>query len=96
MSDDWIVVHNAGTLEEADIVVAWLDDQGIKAMVKDRNVLGTLPGVGAVSHNQVEVCVGDTAEAEKALELLKKHAEEVARRHEMEDDEDDESDEDEE
>jgi len=95
MSDDLIVVHNAGTLEEADIVVAWLDDQGIKAMVKDRNVLGTLPGVGAVSHNQVEVCVGDTAEAEKARELLKKHAEEVAKRHEMEDAEDDESDDDE-
>jgi len=82
MSQDLIPVHNAGTLEEADIVVAWLDDRGVKAMVKDRHTIGTYSGLGAVSHNQVEVCVVDPADADKARKLLKEHAEEISRRAE--------------
>ncbi len=73
MLQDLITVHNAGTLEEADIVVAWLDDRGVTAMVKDRNAIGTFSGISAVSHNTVEVCVVDPAQAEKARELLEKH-----------------------
>ncbi len=70
MTKDLITVHNAGTLEEADIVVAWLDDQDIKAMVKDRHAIGTFSGLGAISHNEIEVCVTDPGDAEKARELL--------------------------
>jgi len=70
VTEDLITVHNAGTLEEADIVVAWLDDQGIDAMVKDRHSISTFSGISAVSHNEIEVCVTDPAEAKRALELL--------------------------
>jgi len=73
MPHDLITVHNAGTLEEADIVVAWLDDRGVKAVVKDRNSIGTFSGITAISHNEVEVCVADTEQAEKARGLLEKH-----------------------
>ena len=70
MSEDLITVHNAGTMEEADIVVAWLDDQGIPAMVKNRHSISTFSGLGAISHNEIEVCVTDPGAAEKARELL--------------------------
>lgn len=70
MTEDLITVHNAGTLEEADIVVAWLDNQGIKAMVKNRHAIGTFSGLSAISHNEIEVCVTDPSEAERARELL--------------------------
>ncbi len=70
MTEDLITVHNAGTLEEADIVVAWLDNQGIKAMVKDRHSISAFSGISAISHNEIEVCVTDPGEAEKARELL--------------------------
>ena len=73
MAQDLITVHNAGTLEEADIVIAWLDDRGVSAMVKDRNAIGTFSGIMAVSHNSVEVCVSDPAVAEKARDLLQEH-----------------------
>ena len=74
MSEDLITVHNAGTLEEADIVVAWLDDQGINAMVKDRHSISTFSGVSAISNNEIEVCVTDPGDAEKARELLANRA----------------------
>jgi hypothetical protein len=79
MGQDLITVHNAGTIEEADIVVAWLDDHGIKAMVKNRHILGTYSGLGAVSHNQVEVCVIRPEDAERARQLLKEHEESIQR-----------------
>jgi len=70
VTEDLNVVHYAGTLEEADIVVAWLDDQGINAMVKDRHAISTFSGISAISHNEIEVCVMDPNDAEKARELL--------------------------
>ena len=70
MTEDLITVHNAGTLEEADIVVAWLDNQGIQAMVKDRHSISAFSGISAISHNEIEVCVTDPGDAENARELL--------------------------
>lgn len=70
MTEDLITVHNAGTLEEADIVVAWLDNQGIKAMVKNRHSISMFSGLSAIWHNEIEVCVTNPGDAEKARELL--------------------------
>lgn len=85
MTEGLFIVHCAGTLEEADIVVAWLDDQGIKAMVKDRHSISTFSGISAISNNEIEVCVTDPGDAEKARELL------ATREHGMPSDDEEES-----
>ena len=66
MLQDLITVHNAGTLEEADIVVAWLDDRGVASMVKDRNAIGTFSVISDGSQTTDEVFVVDPGVSVKA------------------------------
>lgn len=65
-------VYRASSLEQADIIAAWLDEQGISAFVKNRNMAGTYVAL-AVAPKGVEVCVLDDNQADQARELLKHH-----------------------
>ena len=42
MNEGPIVVRRVGTVEEADLIVAWLDINGVEAAVLDRDNPGTL------------------------------------------------------
>ena len=78
MPRDMICVYRAADLGEADIVAAWLADQGINAHVTNRNPAMNLYVPSAVSPKGIEVCVVDPAQADRAKELLRKHAGESA------------------
>jgi len=73
MPSDMICVYRAADVGEADIVAAWLDDQGIATLVKDRHA-GSLPSL-TVAPLGVEVCVIDPAQAEQAKTLVREHLE---------------------
>lgn len=66
-----ICVYYAADMGEADIVAAWLDDQGIAVYVKDRNT-GSLAPL-TVAPLGVEVCVIDPAKADQAKSLVREH-----------------------
>ena len=63
-------VYRASSAEQADIVVAWLEEQGVSAFVKDRHLGGDCVGL-AVGPRGIEVCVVDSEEAARAEVLLK-------------------------
>jgi hypothetical protein len=74
MQRDWFHVYTAATMEEADIIVAWLADRGVDASVRDRNVASTLTfGVAGTSTSGAEVIVQDEETAARATALLKEH-----------------------
>ena len=66
-------IYRAISVEEADIVVAWLAEQGVNAFVKDRHALGTIYLFFAVAPKGVEVCVFDPQQADLARNLLANH-----------------------
>lgn len=72
-------VYRASSVEEADIVVAWLGNRDVAAFVKNRNMAGTYVTL-AVAPRGVEVCVLDPGMAEEAKLLLLEHREEVQSR----------------
>ena len=76
MPRDMICVYRAADVGEADIVAAWLAEQGITVHVKDRHVTSQAPLT--VAPRGVEVCVVDPAQADRAKELLREHADELA------------------
>lgn len=78
MSRDLVCVHRARDIGEADIIVAWLDEQGIASMVKDRYAVGTLQVPQIVAPRGIEVCVLDAQQADQARALLAQHAAENA------------------
>lgn len=65
-------VYRASSVEQADIVVAWLEEKGIASFVKNRHMAGGYATL-AVAPRGVEVCVVDPAEAERAKSLLADH-----------------------
>ena len=73
MSEDMILVHRAATIEEADIVAAWLESRGIAAFVKDRNAIGAFGGGFFGFPSGVGVCVFGTEAADQAKQLLADH-----------------------
>ena len=77
MPRDMICVYRAADLGEADIVAAWLEEQGITVHVKDRLVIGMLHTPLAYAPRGVEVCVVDPAQADDAKKLLREHADEL-------------------
>ncbi len=67
MNAEWTTVYQARTLEEADIIVAWLDAQGIRAQVPDRHTVGTFDGLApALLDIRIEVAA-DQAQAARQL-----------------------------
>ena len=69
-------VYRASSVEQADIVVAWLADQDIPAFVKDRNMAGGYVAL-AVAPRGVEVCVTRPDDAARAETLLQDHLESI-------------------
>jgi len=77
LRSDMICVCRAFDVAEADIVSAWLADQGINAHVTNRNPAMNLYVPSVVSPKGIEVCVVDPAQADRAKELLRVHADEL-------------------
>lgn len=77
-SDEYCVYRAAG-IGEADVVVAWLSEQGIAAEVKDRNASVTMQVPLIVAPAGIEVCVVDSEDADRARELLRDHLDEIKR-----------------
>ena len=75
MQRDLTCVYRAVDVAEADIVAAWLDDQGITAHVTNRNPAMNLYVPSVVSPKGIEVCVVDPAQAERARVLVLEHLE---------------------
>lgn len=74
MSRDLSCVYRARDVGEGDILVAWLAEQGIAAMVKNRFMAGTLQVSQIVAPLGIEVCVIDPTQADAARSLLSEHA----------------------
>lgn len=78
MSQDMETVYRAGDIHEADLVVAFLERNGIIAHVKDRTISGTLPVDAIVAPHGIEVCTAPGEAAERATELLREHFDEIS------------------
>lgn len=72
MTNDPVCVRRSATTEEADVIAAWLDDQGIKATVMGHDSFGH-QAFGVTDPEGVGVFVADEAAAERAVELLTEH-----------------------
>ncbi len=78
MSGEMVCAYRASSVSEADIIVAWLEEQGVPAFVKNRHGVETLYVPGLAAPRGVEVCVADDETAERAKALLADHAQEIA------------------
>ena len=70
MSTDLPVVYFAANMEEADLVVSWLRERGIRADVKDRYAANTMEVRTIPSPSGIEVCVFEPKQAEPARSML--------------------------
>ena len=73
MSRDLPVIYRAFDMAEADMLVNWLAERGIDAVVKDRFAAGTMEVRQIVAPAGIEVCVLDISYAQTARELLDDH-----------------------
>lgn len=67
-----ICIRRTSTMEEAEIIVAWLADNGLTARIVDQ----ANPGVfafGMTDHEGIAVCVSDAESAGRARTLLEEH-----------------------
>ena len=67
-----VCVHRAASLEEASIVRAWLEDQGIHTVVEDPANPGVL-AFGVTDSEGIAVYVSDPLRAKEAEKLLADH-----------------------
>lgn len=72
MSHNELCVYDAGNVEEANIVVAWLADHDIKAILPDEHTIATL-GMPTILPGHVEVCVTDRTQLAEARALIAEH-----------------------
>jgi hypothetical protein len=72
MSDELYCIRRTATVEEADIIIAWLSDRGIEARVVDRDNPGVL-AFGLTDAEGIGICVADEKEAKKGAALLEEH-----------------------
>ncbi|UCE59922.1 MAG: DUF2007 domain-containing protein [Phycisphaerales bacterium] len=72
MADEPVMIRRTNTVEEADIIVAWLDEQGIEATVYDHENPGVI-AFGVTDTEGIEIFVADAEIAERAKELLEEH-----------------------
>jgi hypothetical protein len=77
MAAEPVVIRRTATVEEAQIIVAWLDEQGVEAVVVDQ----ANPGVFAFGVTDIEgiaIAVPDEESARRAESILAEHDREHA------------------
>ncbi|MFQ5590190.1 MAG: hypothetical protein ACE5HE_03410 [Phycisphaerae bacterium] len=67
-----VLIRRTSTVEEADIIVAWLEERGIEAVVADRDNPGVL-AFGVTDVEGIEVYARDAETAARAQTLLAEH-----------------------
>ncbi|MGD2110511.1 MAG: DUF2007 domain-containing protein [Phycisphaerae bacterium] len=72
MADEPVCVRRANTIEEAEIIVAWLEEQGIEAKIGDPSSTGVM-AFGVTDTEGVEILVADEKTAERARKALADH-----------------------
>jgi len=80
MSSKPICIRHTATVEEADILVAWLAERDIKATITDRDNPGAF-AFGVTDTEGIEVFVANEEIARRAKELLAEHDREHATEH---------------
>ncbi len=79
MSSDFVLIQRTNTIEEADIIVAWLEEQGIEATIVDRSNAGAML-FGLTDLEGFAICAEDKAIAERAIKLLEEHQPETKKK----------------
>jgi len=72
MAGDPVVIKRTSTVEEAEVIVAWLDAEGIKATIVDPGNPGVL-AFGVTDMEGIAICVADAQSAQRATLLLAEH-----------------------
>ncbi len=80
-------VYVADSPGNAEVLVLWLDDQGVKAQVMNPATLGGLLGLtpfspSGVSSTGIEIWVDDPTQATLARQLIEQHEQEIAAKRE--------------
>ncbi len=75
MAGEPVLIRRTNTIEEAGVVVAWLEERGVQAVVPDRDNPGVL-AFGLTDVEGIEIYVSDAETAERARVLLAEHDEE--------------------
>ena len=72
MNSDPVCIRRTGTVEEAEILVAWLDAKGVTATIADPDSTGVF-AFGVTDTEGVEIYVADEESAKRAKTLLAEH-----------------------
>lgn len=72
MPNEPVCIRRANTMEEAEIIVAWLDEQGVQATVVDPNNPGVM-AFGPSDAEGITIYVADAETADRAKALLAEH-----------------------
>ena len=72
MANDPIVIRRTSTVEEAEVIVAWLDAEGITATILDPDNPGAF-AFGVTDAEGIAICVADAQAAQRASLLLAEH-----------------------
>ncbi len=72
MVNEPVCVRHADTVEEAGLIVAWLEEQGLEATIIGQDSPGVV-AFGVTDREGVAVCVADAEMAERARSLLELH-----------------------
>lgn len=72
MAGEPVMIRRTNTIEEAGVVVAWLEERGVQAVVPDRDNPGVL-AFGLTDVEGIEIYVSDAETAERARVLLAEH-----------------------
>ena len=72
MADEPVLIRRTSTLEEAEIIVSWLDEQGIEAIIPDRSSPGVF-AFGVTDTEGIEIYARDEDTAGRARKLLEEH-----------------------
>lgn len=79
MTQDIVTIHRAATIGEADVIAAWLENEGIPAFVRNELSVVTLHVPVIAAPKGVEICVAPE-DADEARRLLAARATEAATR----------------
>ena len=72
MASEFSLIRRTSTIEEADILTAWLEEQGIEAMIIDRANSGAYL-FGLTDLEGFAIVAAEAAVAERAVKLLEEH-----------------------